>query len=76
MGLASIPMAVAISFVFYILDKSGHITEDPFENRAADTPMSTICRIIEIDLRQMLGEEDLPERLPVEQTKFNVKFLK
>ncbi len=76
MGIASVPMAMAISFVFYILDKSGHITEDPFENRAADTPMSAICRVIEIDLRQMLGEENLPQRLPSEFTSFHVEYLK
>lgn len=76
MGWASVPMSMAISFVFYILDKSGHITEDPFENRAADTPMSAICRIIEIDLKQMLNESDIPEKIQPELTAFNVEFLK
>lgn len=55
-GWLTIPVSVVISFVFYILDKSGIVTEDPFEARAADTPLSSLCRIIEIDLRQQLGE--------------------
>ncbi|MDE0772766.1 MAG: bestrophin family ion channel [Salibacteraceae bacterium] len=76
MGWSAIPMAMGISFVFYILDKSGHITEDPFENRAADTPMSAICRIIEIDVKQMLGESNIPEKMPTEFTDYNVEFLK
>ena len=59
MGVMAIPMSMGISFIFYILDKSGELTEDPFEARAADTPMSTISRSIEIDLLEMLGEEDI-----------------
>ena len=35
--------------------------EDPFENFVNDVPMTALCRTIEIDLRQMLGETDLPE---------------
>lgn len=75
MGWESVPLSVAISFVFHILDKSGAITEEPFEARAADTPMLTLCRSIEIDLRQMLGETDLPEPNPVKYTKYDAAFL-
>lgn len=39
---------------------------DPFENRTNDTPMTSLCRTIEIDLRQMLGEVDLPEPIQPE----------
>lgn len=75
MGWLSIPMATMISFVFYILDKTGLVTEDPFENRAADTPMSALCRTIEIDLRQMLGETDLPNPIGPQQTGVAVEYL-
>ncbi|MBD80924.1 MAG: hydrogenase [Crocinitomicaceae bacterium] len=74
MGWQVIPMSMAVSFVFYILDKTGLVTEDPFENRAADTPMSTISRTIEIDLKQMLGEENLPEPYPIEYTSYRAKY--
>jgi len=37
---------------------------DPFESRANDIPMTSLCRAIEIGLRQMLGEKELPD--PIE----------
>lgn len=33
----------------------------PFEGQGTDVPMLSICRTIEIDLLQMLGETDLPK---------------
>ena len=72
----SVPLSVAISFVFSILEKSGTITEEPFEDRAADTPISAITRSIEIDLLEMLGEEDIPKPWASEIGKFDVSFMK
>ncbi len=69
-----IPVSVAISFAFAILNKSGVITETPFEGRAADTPMSTICRGIEIDLLEMIKEESVPESLSDSVAKFGVIY--
>ena len=74
MNYMTVPLSVAISFAFYILDKTGNITEDPFENRAADVPLSAICRTIEIDLRHQLGERDLPEPLEPELTKYGAEY--
>ena len=74
-GYTAMAMSIGISFIFYILDKSGEITEDPFEGRAADTPMSTITRSIEIDLLEMLGEENTPKPLGIQKTKFDVSFM-
>ena len=76
MNAIMIPISSMVAFVFYILDKSGQITEEPFENRAADTPISAICRTIEIDLLQQIEAEDLPEALPIEFTKFGAAFVK
>jgi len=73
-GWVAIPVSVIINFVFYILDKSGIITEDPFEGRAADTPMSTLCRTIEIDLREQLGEKNIPETAEISYTKYKAAF--
>lgn len=75
MGFMAIPMSMGISFIFYILNKSGELTEDPFEARAADTPMSTITRSIEIDLLEMLGEEDIPKPEAVRKTPFDVSYM-
>ncbi len=73
MDFMAIPMSIGISFIFFILDRSGETTEDPFEGRAADTPMSTITRNIEIDLLEMLGEEP-PKPLGIKHTTFGAAY--
>lgn len=74
MHWGTIPMTAAIGFVFYILEKSGAITENPFEGRAADTPITTIVRAIEIDVMQILGEEKVPESQPMITGRFGVVY--
>jgi putative membrane protein len=58
-----IPFCMATGFVFYIVEGVGRRLEDPFENRITDVPMSALCRTIEIDLKQMLGEANVPQKL-------------
>lgn len=66
-GWQMIPLSCAVSFVFLALDLIGSRTEDPFENRVDDTPLSALSRTIERNLRETLGESDLPPKLrPVE----------
>lgn len=57
-----IPLATCVSFMFYVLMRVGEFNEDPFEGRFTDTPMSALCRTIEIDMREQLGETDLPPK--------------
>lgn len=59
----TIPFSVLISWIFHTLEAVGDTSEDPFENYINDVPMSALCRTIEIDLRQMLGETDLPPKV-------------
>ncbi|RAJ93161.1 putative membrane protein [Larkinella arboricola] len=59
----TIPFSVAISWVFYTMEVVGDTSENPFENSINDVPMTAICRTIEIDLREMLGEKNLPQRM-------------
>ncbi len=56
-----IPFSVLISWIFTTMEKVGDNSEDPFEGRINDVPMTALCRTIEIDLRDMLNEQDLPE---------------
>ena len=63
LGLYNIPLALIINFVFLSLDLIGEYTEDPFENRPVDTPISSICVTIEQNLKEMLDEIDLPQKL-------------
>ena len=55
-----IPFSVLISWVYTSLEQVGESTENPFEGSANDVPISQMSRTIEIDLREMLGETDLP----------------
>jgi len=74
MDWAMIPISALISFVFSILEKTGMITEVPFEGRAADTPLRTLCRGIEIDLREMIDDENIPAPLDISVGKFGVTY--
>jgi putative membrane protein len=55
-----IPFSVLISWVYTSLDQVGESTENPFEGSANDVPISQMSRNVEIDIREMLGEIDLP----------------
>jgi len=57
-----VPLATVFSYVFYVLMRVGEFNEDPFEGRFSDTPMTALCRTIEIDMREQLGETDLPPK--------------
>ncbi len=52
-----------LAFVFVTVERLGSELRDPFENRPNDIPLSAICRTIEIDLRQQLGDTELPQPL-------------
>ena len=43
------------------METVGDSSEDPFENFINDVPMTALCKTIEIDLREMLDETDLPD---------------
>jgi putative membrane protein len=57
----TIPFSVIVSWVFTSMEKVGEATENPFEGGANDIPMAALSRTIEIDLRDMLDETNLPE---------------
>jgi len=58
-----IPFSVLISWMYTSLGRVGESTESPFEGSPNDIPISHMCRTAEIDLREMLGETDLPSPL-------------
>jgi putative membrane protein len=66
MGYMEVPLVIAISASFLLIEKMAIQLQDPFENKPTDTPMTTIARSIEKDLRQMLNEHpQVPEVHPV-----------
>jgi putative membrane protein len=52
-----------LGMIFLALDRIGRDLEAPFALTVHDVPLSSITRTIEIDLRQMLGDEDVPKPL-------------
>ncbi|WP_373073484.1 bestrophin family protein [Zeaxanthinibacter enoshimensis] len=69
--LQMIPFTVLIMWIFTTMEMIGDISEDPFEGSTNDVPMTSLCRTIEIDLRDMLDEKDLPESI---QPKDNILY--
>ena len=59
-GLWTPLITVVVGFVFLVLNRIGKNLEDPFENRPYDVPLTSLSRTIEINLRQALGEKDVP----------------
>jgi len=55
-GVMSVPMVVAISACFILIEKMAIHLQDPFENKPTDTPVTTIAKGIERDLKQMLWD--------------------
>lgn len=62
------PAVVAIvAYTFFGLDALGDEIEEPFGLKNNHLPLDALCRDLEIDLLEALGETDLPPRLqPVE----------
>jgi len=55
------PIVVTIvAYAFYGLDAIGDEIENPFGLDANDLPLSTLSTMIEVNVRQRLGETDLP----------------
>ena len=58
------PLVVAIvAYTFFGLDALGDEIEEPFGTEANDLPLDALCRGIEIELRQALGDTDTPPPL-------------
>lgn len=56
----AILVSTLISGVYVMMENVGDYSENPFEGMPNDIPLFSICRSIEIDLREMLGEEETP----------------
>lgn len=56
----TIPFGVLLGWIYLALDKVGESTENPFEGSANDVPITRTCRLIEAELRDLLGEKAQP----------------
>ncbi|MEB0012284.1 bestrophin family protein [Glaciimonas sp. Gout2] len=60
------PFVVAIvAYTFFGLDALGDEIEEPFGMESNDLPLDTICRTIEINLRESLADENIPPPMKV-----------
>lgn len=62
-GVMTPLVAAIVAYTFFGLDALGDELEDPFGEQANDLPLDAICRGIEIELRQALGDADTPAPL-------------
>ena len=56
-GAMAMPVIVAISSCFLLIEKMAIHLQDPFENKPTDTPVTTIAKGIERDLKQMMRDD-------------------
>lgn len=61
-GWLVIPVSFLLAFVFTVIERTGAVNDEPFENRITDVPMSYYCREIERHVAEVLNEP-LPPRL-------------
>lgn len=53
-------------WIFFLMEKIGDYSENPFEGTYNDVPITNISRGIEIDLREMINDSDIPEPIKAE----------
>jgi putative membrane protein len=58
-----LPFNLIVSWVFSLMEYTGDYSENPYEGLLNDVPIFSIVRNIEIDLKDMMGETNLPERM-------------
>jgi putative membrane protein len=56
----SIPFSALISWVFLTLELISEHTENPFEGGPNDVPITNMSRGIEIDIRQLIDDDNIP----------------
>lgn len=57
----SVPFSALIAWVFHTMEVIGENTENPFEGGPNDVPITDLSRSIEIDIRQLIDDTDIPE---------------
>ena len=63
LGWATPVVSVVLAYAFFGMDQISDEIEEPFGLAPNDLPIHALVRVIEIDLREALGERDLPIQL-------------
>jgi putative membrane protein len=59
-GFLMVPVLIVITACFFLIEKMAIHLQDPFENKPTDTPVLSISRNIERDLKQMMRDDQVP----------------
>jgi len=66
LDVLDVVLVTLIASAFILIDKSATQLQDPFENKPTDTPMTTIARTIEINLKTMANVGAVPQKMETE----------
>ena len=56
-----IPLLLIIAAFFFLLERTATHLQDPFSNKPTDTAMTAIATNIEINIKQLLNDNDVPQ---------------
>lgn len=59
-------ISALLIWIYFLMEKIGDYSENPFEGTYNDVPITTIARGIEIDLREMINDTNIPQPLKSE----------
>jgi len=62
----SVPFSALVIWMFFLMEKIGDYSENPFEGTYNDVPITSIARAIEIDLREMINDDNIPPAMKSE----------
>lgn len=75
-GFVEVPLVVAISACFLLIEKMAIHLQDPFENKPTDTPVTHIAKSIEKNLMQLYhmrsGQKEKEQALEHEETAYAI----
>lgn len=63
LGWVTIPLNVLVCMAFALISEAGRVLEDPFSTFWNGLPLAALSRTIEVNLRQSLGEREVPPML-------------
>ena len=59
-GWAVIPVNLLVCLAFGLISEAGRVLEDPFNMFYNGLPLMAMARTIEVNIRERLGERELP----------------
>ena len=63
-------VGATIIWVFFLMEKIGDYSENPFEGTYNDVPITSIAKGIEIDIREMIHDTDIPSGVEPDENGF------